>query len=88
MLRSKDVSHHSNNLSDYCLTTCFAFLLKHDHLIKVFLDNNGTQILHDNMKKYPSDLQKMYYTLLVLWLISFSEKSVIYFTDPKLRLVG
>jgi hypothetical protein len=37
------------------------------------------------MKKYPSDLQKMYYTLLVLWLISFSEKSVAFFTDPSVR---
>lgn len=38
--------------------------------------------LTDNMKKYPSDLQKMYYTLLVLWLISFSDKSIPFFTNP------
>lgn len=30
----------------------------------------------------------MYYTLLVLWLISFSDKSVPFFSDPKLRLIG
>ncbi|KAL4502337.1 hypothetical protein ABPG72_011924 [Tetrahymena utriculariae] len=88
LIRSKDVSHSSNHLDDFCLTTCFAFLLKHEHLVKVFLDNNGAQFLHENMKKNPSDLQKMYYTLLVLWLISFSEKSVPFFTDPQLRLIG
>lgn len=30
----------------------------------------------------------MYYTLLVLWLISFSDKSIPFFTQPHLRLVG
>jgi len=62
-------------------------LLKHDHLIESFLNNGGADILHDSMTKFSNELQPMYYTLLALWLISFSPLSYDYFKNPNLGLI-
>lgn len=39
------------------------------------------------MSKYPTDLQISYYTILGLWLLSYTNDSIAYFSDPSIGLI-
>ena len=62
-------------------------LLKHEHLAEEFMDNDGFRIMQHLLSSYPTDLQVCYYTILGLWLLSYSSKSYVYFADPKFALI-
>ncbi len=58
------------------MLTCFAHLIKHTHLASFFLENNGGSFLLDCLRSPGNDIQEIYYSLLNLWLVSFSEEGI------------
>lgn len=81
-LKEKPMAQQKVKIGNYAMVLCLVNLLKNSYLIPTFLDNRGIEIVVDNLERFSNDLQYSYYTFLVLWLISFHEKSIDYFKDP------
>jgi len=62
-------------------------LLKHESLAEEFMRNDGFKIMQYLLSSYPTDLQVCYYTILGLWLLSYSSTSYSFFGDPKYMLI-
>jgi len=52
-----------------------------------FLENGGKEIFRSIFDKYSTELHIMYYTFLVLWILSFDDHCQSFFEDPKLLVV-
>jgi V-type H+-transporting ATPase subunit H len=75
-------------LSDFGLASCFIHLNKHSELAKVFIENDGTPILLDCLKQSNNDIQKIYYALLNVWMLSFVEEGIERFISvPKFGVI-
>ncbi|KAL4470236.1 hypothetical protein ABPG74_011847 [Tetrahymena malaccensis] len=88
LLNLQNENNKCGQVEDYCLITCLSFILKQAHLVNKFIDNRGQERIYQILKKNKNDLQIMYYTLLVLWLLSFCEKSIDSFLQPNLRFIS
>lgn len=49
--------------------------------------SGGIRIISSLLTNYPTDLQIAYYTILGLWLLTYSSESHAYFNDPALGLI-
>ena len=56
--------------------SCFVHLNKHADLAREFLRNGGGQLLLDALSRSGNDIQLIYYTLLNVWMLSFTEEGV------------
>ena len=63
-------------ISNYGLASCFVHFNKHADLAREFLCNGGGQLLLDALSRSGNDIQLIYYTLLNVWMLSFTEESV------------
>jgi V-type H+-transporting ATPase subunit H len=54
----------------------------------VFLENGGAQLIQDCLGKSNNDIQKIYYALLNVWMLSFIEEGVEKFiSTPKSGII-
>ncbi len=61
---------------------------KHSELARVFIENDGTPILLDCLNKSNNDIQKIYYALLNVWMLSFVEEGIERFISvPKFGVI-
>lgn len=74
-------------LSDYMLVVCLSHVLLVPGMTKYFLTINGMKLLKDILDKHSNDLQIMYYSFLLLWIMSFENVSQSHFSDPTNRIV-
>jgi len=57
-------------------------------LAKIFLENDGTQLILDCLSKSNNDIQKIYYALLNVWMLSFIEEGIERFISiPKFGVI-
>jgi V-type H+-transporting ATPase subunit H len=70
-------------ISELTFVICIANLIKHEHICVEFIKTSGISLLHDFFVKGSNELQLMYYSILTLWLLSFSEDSIPIFSNPK-----
>lgn len=63
-------------VTDFGLTSSFVHLNKHELLSSVFLENGGTQLIVDNLRQGGNEIQLLYYTLLNIWLLSFTTDGI------------
>lgn len=75
-------------LSEYAFVSCFAQLNKHADLAKIFLENGGGAVLVECLTRGGNDIQLIYYSLLNIWMLSFSEEAVEKFISiPRIGVV-
>ena len=88
LLQSKKREVKRQKLSDFGLASCFVHLNKHSELARVFIENDGTPILLDCLNKSNNDIQKIYYALLNVWMLSFVEEGIDKFMSvPKFGVI-
>ncbi|KRX04842.1 Armadillo-type fold [Pseudocohnilembus persalinus] len=86
-LKDSQLGNQQIKIGNYNFMTALVNLLKIESLVPIFLQNGGQNILSEFLKKYSNDLQIAYYTLLNVWLISFSQEAQEHFADPTLGLI-
>lgn len=85
---SREASERSKlKIADFMIMPICVYLLKHDALAIQFLKSGGMKIITQLMSKYPTDLQISYYTILGLWLLSYTNDSIAYFSDASIGLI-
>jgi V-type H+-transporting ATPase subunit H len=68
--------------------SCFVHLNKHSELADVFLENNGTALIIECLNKGGNDIQLIYYSLLNVWMLSFTENGIGKFLSiPKYGII-
>lgn len=70
-MRSRD-----KKISEFCLMTCLVHLNKHEDLSTIFLENAGGTMILSVLEQNTNEVQLLYYTLLNVWLLSFTENGV------------
>ena len=76
-------SKSSKNFSDYLIMVCLSHVLLVPGMSKYFLQElDGMRVIKDILTQHSNDLQIMYYSFLVLWILSFEEESQRAFSNP------
>ncbi|CAD8207074.1 unnamed protein product [Paramecium octaurelia] len=74
-------------IADFMIMPICVHFLKHEALAIQFIKSGGIRIISNLLSKYSTDLQIAYYTILALWLLSFTNESIPLFSDPTIGLI-
>ncbi|CAK91061.1 unnamed protein product (macronuclear) [Paramecium tetraurelia] len=74
-------------IADFMIMPVCVHFLKHETLAVQFIKSGGIRIITNLLSKYSTDLQIAYYTILALWLLSFTTESISLFNDPTIGLI-
>ncbi|CAD8111966.1 unnamed protein product [Paramecium primaurelia] len=74
-------------IADFMIMPICVHFLKHETLAIQFIKSGGIRIINNLLSKYSTDLQIAYYTILALWLLSFTTESIPLFNDPTIGLI-
>ncbi|CAD8123762.1 unnamed protein product [Paramecium sonneborni] len=74
-------------ISDQMIMPICVHFLKHDSLAIQFVKSGGIKIISNMLANYPTDLHIAYYTILAMWLLSFTNESLQFFNDPQIGLI-
>ncbi|CAD8208099.1 unnamed protein product [Paramecium pentaurelia] len=74
-------------IADFMIMPICVHFLKHEELAIQFIKSGGIRIITNLLSKYSTDLQIAYYTILALWLLSFTTESISLFNDPTIGLI-
>ncbi|CAD8109534.1 unnamed protein product [Paramecium primaurelia] len=74
-------------IADFMIMPICVHFLKHEELAIQFIKSGGIKIITNLLSKYSTDLQIAYYTILALWLLSFTTESISLFNDPTIGLI-
>ncbi|CAD8194181.1 unnamed protein product [Paramecium octaurelia] len=74
-------------IADFMIMPICVHFLKHETLAIQFIKSGGIRIITNLLSKYSTDLQIAYYTILALWLLSFTTESISLFSDPTIGLI-
>ncbi|CAK63714.1 unnamed protein product (macronuclear) [Paramecium tetraurelia] len=74
-------------IADFMIMPICVHFLKHEALAIQFIKSGGIRIISNLLSKYSTDLQIAYYTILALWLLSFTTESIPLFSDPTVGLI-
>ena len=69
------------------MTVALSNLLLVPEVSDYFLDRNGLLVIKNLFKNNQNDLQIMYYTLLMVWILSFEDKFIKAVEDPKTLII-
>jgi len=86
-LMMADKKSEKRQLREYSIANSLVNLLRLETLSKHFLKAGGIEILSKNLMSQGSDIQTAYYTFFCLWLLSFEDFSIKYFSDPALLVI-
>ncbi|CAD8120222.1 unnamed protein product [Paramecium sonneborni] len=78
---------NKRKIASFMIMPICVHFLKHEALAIQFIKSGGIKIISNLLTKNSTDLQIAYYSILGLWLLSFTNESIQIFSDPAIGLI-